>query len=203
MPTPFHPPTACVNPLALPTLAEQGDHPHQPRQSLSRPLMAVGRTFFTKDAPNNVSSSYDNTVDFVISCVDTRAARQDMHEAFKRQDGAWRRVGYWLDIGNNASNGQFVLDSPSMTSTGSAKTAYGPSQSCSLDHGHHAREGSLPSCSAAEAWNGRNPSSTTYSPPALLSMMTRLVRYGELSHQGAFLQRRIGPIPAISIDPSY
>jgi len=29
-------------------------------------------TFFTKDAPNNTGSSYDNTVDFVISCVDTR-----------------------------------------------------------------------------------------------------------------------------------
>lgn len=67
--------------------------------------------FFSKDRRDNLSS-YDNTIDFLISCVDTRAARSEMHEAFNTKRGPWRNVRYWLDIGNNASNGQFVLGQP-------------------------------------------------------------------------------------------
>jgi len=33
-------------------------------------------------------------------------------KAFNAKCGPWRHVRYWLDIGNNASNGQFVLGQP-------------------------------------------------------------------------------------------
>ncbi len=67
--------------------------------------------YFSKDRKNS-TSAYDNTIDLVISCVDTRAARREMHEAFHTRNGHWRNVRYWLDLGNNASNGQFVLGQP-------------------------------------------------------------------------------------------
>ncbi len=47
-------------------------------------------------------------VDIVIGCVDTRAARA----AIAKCAGDWSEVDYWLDLGNNADSGQFVLGEP-------------------------------------------------------------------------------------------
>ena len=51
----------------------------------------------------------DNGPDLVIGCVDTRTARKTIHEALTSP-----RQGtvYWLDIGNNAASGQYVLGQP-------------------------------------------------------------------------------------------
>src|SRR5208283_2338252 len=46
-------------------------------------------------------------VDFVIGCVDTRKARRAIDKWVLNS-----RVLYWLDLGNNASSGQFVLGQP-------------------------------------------------------------------------------------------
>jgi PRTRC genetic system ThiF family protein len=158
--------------------------------------------FFSQGAQNNTGSSYDNTVDFVISCVDTRAARRAMHEAFNNVMGPWRSVRYWLDIGNNASNGQFVLGQPlncvnrrSKTRLRTVTELFPSIMDTSLG------EGPLPSCSAAEALERQEPFVNNVLATSALSMMTRLVRYGELSHQGAFYNAESGRSQPISIDP--
>jgi hypothetical protein len=46
-------------------------------------------------------------VDLVIGCVDTRKARLAIDKWALQS-----RVLYWLDLGNNASNGQFILGQP-------------------------------------------------------------------------------------------
>jgi len=46
--------------------------------------------------------------DIVISCVDTRAARRDLHHYMI----AHRFNGYWLDLGNDQNSGQAVLGQP-------------------------------------------------------------------------------------------
>ncbi len=87
-------------------------------------------------------SSYDNTIDFVISCVDTRAARREMHEAFNTTTGPWRNLRYWLDIGNNASNGQFVLGQPLNCVNRRSKDAVANRyRAISFDHGYVAGRG--------------------------------------------------------------
>src|SRR5438094_8190955 len=47
--------------------------------------------------------------DVLIGCVDTRAVRGVIHD---RVRGSRSRVAYWLDIGNLADSGQFVLGQP-------------------------------------------------------------------------------------------
>lgn len=47
-------------------------------------------------------------VDIVIGCVDTRKARA----AIAKCAVEWSEVDYWLDLGNNADSGQFVLGEP-------------------------------------------------------------------------------------------
>lgn len=159
-------------------------------------------TFFSQDAPNNTGSSYDNTVDFVISCVDTRAARREMHEAFNNVMGPWRSVRYWLDIGNNASNGQFVLGQPlncvnrrSKTRLRTVTELFPSIMDTSLG------EGPLPSCSAAEALERQEPFVNNVLATSALSMITRLMRYGQIDHQGAFYNAESGRSAPISIDP--
>jgi len=159
-------------------------------------------TFFSQGAQNNTGSSYDNTVDFVISCVDTRAARREMHEAFNNVMGPWRSVRYWLDIGNNASNGQFVLGQPlncvnrrSKTRLRTVTELFPSIMDTSLG------EGLLPSCSAAEALERQEPFVNNVLATSALSMITRLMRYGQIDHQGAFYNAESGRSAPISIDP--
>ena len=47
-------------------------------------------------------------VDIVVGCVDTRKARA----AIAKCAEDWSEVDYWLDLGNNADSGQFVLGEP-------------------------------------------------------------------------------------------
>jgi len=47
--------------------------------------------------------------DIAIGCVDTRAARQLIQD---KVQGLRSRVAYWLDLGNSADSGQFVLGQP-------------------------------------------------------------------------------------------
>ena len=58
-----------------------------------------------------ISRSYsgdDLRAHIVIGCVDTRAARATIRDAV----GKWSTVSYWLDLGNNADSGQFILGEP-------------------------------------------------------------------------------------------
>lgn len=157
--------------------------------------------FFSKDRRNNLSS-YDNTIDFVISCVDTRAARGEMHEAFNTKCGPWRQVRYWLDIGNNASNGQFVLGQPlndlnrqSRTRLRTVTELFPSIMDTSQG------EGPLPSCSAAEALDRQEPFINNVLATSALAMLTHLLRYGTLDHHGAFYNAATGRAVPLPIDP--
>ena len=58
--------------------------------------------------PQHLGPGHDlrNDLDLVIGCVDSRAARAKIHGALTN---AWCDIAYWLDLGNNADTGQFVL----------------------------------------------------------------------------------------------
>ena len=158
-------------------------------------------TYFSRNA-NHWISTYDKTVDFVISCVDTRAARYEMHEAFQSRSGPWSRVHYWLDLGNNASNGQFVLGQPlndinrqSRTRLRTVTELFPSIMDVSKG------EGSLPSCSAAEALERQEPFINNVLATSALAMLARLLRYGAIDHHGAFYTAEKGRTVPIPIDP--
>ncbi len=158
-------------------------------------------TYFSKDRSNPLST-YDQTIDFVISCVDTRSARREMHEAFHSRSGPWRHVRYWLDLGNNASHGQFVLGQPlneinrqSRTRLRTVTELFPSIMDTSKG------EGPLPSCSAAEALERQEPFINSVLASSALAMLTRLLRYGTLDHHGAFYNAETSRAVPIKIDP--
>ena len=51
----------------------------------------------------------ESSPDIVIGCVDTRAARVAIESAVRT---TFNMTMYWLDVGNNAASGQYVLGQP-------------------------------------------------------------------------------------------
>jgi len=97
----------------------------------------------------------DRCPDLVFGCVDTRAARKAIEDSFLR---ALSRTCYWLDLGNNASSGQFVLGQPlnarNRRKADRLRTASELfPEIVAVERG----EDSLPSCSAVEALDWQEP----------------------------------------------
>ena len=137
------------------------------------------------------------TPQLVVSCVDTRAARRLVHKAVTDQN---RSVKYWLDIGNNASSGQYVLGQPL-----NGMNRQGPERLRTVAELYPEvlaeEEDPQPSCSAAEALNRQEPFVNQMLALASLSMLTRLFRYGRIGHQGGFWSAQMGTMVPLTIDP--
>jgi PRTRC genetic system ThiF family protein len=137
--------------------------------------------------------------DLVIGCVDSKRARKNIHLAITMIGD---RTSYWLDLGNNAASGQFILGQP--LNTGNRKLRdrlptiaelYPEIIDTSLG------EDSLPSCSALEALERQEPFINQTLATAALAMLARLFRYGRLDHHGGFFNAQIGAMSALPIDP--
>ena len=144
----------------------------------------------------NLTSNTDiSNFDIVIGCVDTRAARQLIHTKVT----GWRsRVAYWLDLGNAADTGQFILSQPlngrnrrSASRLRTAAELFPEIIDSSLD------DDGAPSCSALEAIERQEPFVNQVLAYHALALLTQLFRYGRIEHHGAFVnihEHRVQPI---------
>lgn len=141
----------------------------------------------------------DRCPDLVIGCVDTRAGRKAIADSF---GGTFSRVCYWLDLGNNAASGQYVLGQPlNERNRRKAERLRTVSELYPevIDVG--AGEDPLPSCSAVEALDRQEPFINQTLASSALAMLAQLFRYGRLSHHGAFFNAKTGQMSALPVDP--
>jgi len=121
--------------------------------------------------------------DVVVGCVDTRAARKIIAKHVQ----GWRsRVGNWLDLGNSADSGQFVLVQPlnARNRRSAVRLRTAPEIFPELsDEAFDATDG--PSCSAAEALDRQEPFVNQTLAQHALVLLTRLFR--RIEHHGAFI----------------
>jgi sulfur-carrier protein adenylyltransferase/sulfurtransferase len=136
--------------------------------------------------------------DIIIGCVDSRAARAVIHRCATQSSTAT----YWLDIGNNADSGQFILGEPlnmanprRRTRLRSVAELYPEVIGAALD------DDSLPSCSAAEALERQEPFVNATLANHALSLLAQLFRYGKIAHHGGFVNLSTGMATALRIDP--
>jgi PRTRC genetic system ThiF family protein len=141
----------------------------------------------------------DRCPDLVIGCVDTRSARKAIAESFS---GGFGHVHYWLDLGNNAASGQYVLgqplngcNRPKAERLRTVSELY--AEVIDVDGG----EDPLPSCSALEALDRQEPFINQTLASSALAMLAQLLRYGRLSHHGAFFNAKTGQMSALPVDP--
>ena len=138
--------------------------------------------------------------DLLISCVDTRKARHLISQSFKK----FRAPAYHLDLGNNASSGQYVLGQPQdVTVSARAQETRLPTvfelypEIADITIG----ESPLPSCSAVEALDRQEPFINQTLAVSSLAMLARLLRYGQISYHGGFYNAETGRMAALPVDP--
>ena len=136
--------------------------------------------------------------DIVIGCVDTRAARA----LIRNGTSDCSSVDYWLDVGNNADSGQFVLGEPlnetnrrSRMRLRTVAELYAEIVDPGLDND------GLPSCSAAEALERQEPFVNSTLAQHALALLARLFRYGSITYHGGFLSLQNGCGGRLPIDP--
>jgi PRTRC genetic system ThiF family protein len=152
---------------------------------------------------SHISRSYsgdDLRAHIVVGCVDTRAARAAIRDAV----GNWSTVSYWLDLGNNADSGQFILgEPPNQRNRRSRLRLRTPAELF-----HEIADPTLdndgePSCSAIEALERQEPFVNATIAQHALVLLARLFRYGEISYHGGFLNLTTGVTSVLRIDPHY
>ena len=135
----------------------------------------------------------------IIGCVDTRAARQAILSAVTRGNDS---TVYWLDLGNNASSGQYVLGQPlNAANRRNATRLRTASELYPEIADAEAGEDPLPSCSAAEALERQEPFINQVLATSALAMLARLFHYGTLTHHGAFYNASTGRMSVVPCDP--
>jgi PRTRC genetic system ThiF family protein len=144
-------------------------------------------------------SNYDRHPDLVIGCVDTRAARKTIERSLSKSSS---RVTYWLDLGNNASSGQFVLGQPlNGRNRRKAERLRTVSELYPEITDAAAGEDPLPSCSAVEALERQEPFINQALAASALAMLARLFRYGRLCHHSGFFNAGTGQMTSLPVDP--
>lgn len=152
-----------------------------------------------KSSPYFLDEGWRGETDIVIGCVDSRKSRQVLMSS----QAYWNSY-YWLDIGNNADSGQFVLGQPDNRKGKEAATRlptvadlFPEIVNPKLD-----RKDKLPSCSAIEALQRQEPFVNQALAYQALAMLARLFRYGRLSYHGGFLNIATGRTSSLPVDPS-
>jgi PRTRC genetic system ThiF family protein len=111
-------------------------------------------------------------------------------------------VTYWLDLGNNASSGQFVLGQPlNGRNRRKAERLRTVSELYSEIADATAGEDPLPSCSAVEALERQESFINQTLAASALATVARLFRYGRLCHHGGFINAETGQMTALPVDP--
>lgn len=155
---------------------------------------------WTAVAEHFTSQTDVSNFDVVIACVDTRAARQLIQA---RVQDYRSRIAYWLDLGNSADSGQFVLGQPlngsnrrSASRLRTAPELFPEIVDPSLD------EDGIPSCSALEALEQQEPFVNQVLSYHSLALLTHFFRYGRIEHHGAFVNVRENRVHPIGINPA-
>jgi PRTRC genetic system ThiF family protein len=143
---------------------------------------------------------YDGHADLIIGCVDTRAARNKIAKAVTTRGN---RTYYYLDLGNDAATGQYILGQPinganqrSSARLRCVNELYPEIADADLG------EEPFPSCSALESIERQEPYLNQNLASSALAMLARLFHYGKLPHHGAFVNLETNRITALPVDPA-
>ena len=131
--------------------------------------------------------------------MDTRKSRKLILSS-----AAYWNSHYWLDLGNNAGTGQFVLGQPENNKNKrchlrlpTVAELFPEIVNPRLD-----KKDKLPSCSSVEALQRQEPFINQTVAYDALALLARLFRYARLSHHGGFVNlASVGTSP-LPVNPS-
>jgi PRTRC genetic system ThiF family protein len=140
-----------------------------------------------------------STVDLVVSCVDTRAARRVIHGTLTQ---SYNRTSYWLDLGNTRDTGQFVLGCPRNGSNKRASLRLRTAAELFPELVSDLPEDVEPSCSTLEALERQDLFVNDMLVSGALNLLWRLLRYGEITYHGGMVNVQTGVVRPLPIQPA-
>lgn len=141
----------------------------------------------------------------VISCVDTRASRRELNIMMQRRSGA----RYLLDLGNRAADGQVLLGQ--YQHADQPEKYFRPPGHTDLPRPYDllpelidstGAEDDTPSCSLAEALERQELFVNDDVTRAASLILWNLLRHGQISWHGAFVNCLTGRRSPLPVDPS-
>ncbi|CUS45933.1 ThiF family protein, ubiquitin-activating enzyme [hydrothermal vent metagenome] len=137
--------------------------------------------------------------DILISCVDTASGRRALGGAIANIRDA---PAYWMDLGNRASDGQYLIGCPSRTDEqpGRLPTVLEAFPELADDS---VPDDDTPSCSVAEALERQSLFVNRALASHALALLFDLLGRGSIGHAGAFLNlasSQVVPIPLPSVE---
>jgi PRTRC genetic system ThiF family protein len=149
-----------------------------------------------RGVPEFLDEGWREETDVLIGCVDSRGSRRKITST-----SAYWNCHYWLDLGNNADSGQFVLGQPENARNKKSDLRlptvgelFPEIIDPKLD-----KKDKLPACSAVEALDRQEPFVNQTLAYQALAMLARLFRYGRLSHHGGFINLATGRMVSLSV----
>lgn len=143
-----------------------------------------------------VTRKTQGKADILISCVDTRTARFEIIHS-----PLFKQCAYWLDVGNTADGGQFVLGQPKNVRNRRTQhrlptiaELFPEIINPALD-----KDDNLPSCSAVEALERQEPFINQTLAFHALAMLARLFRHGRITHHGGFVNLTSGRLAPLKM----
>lgn len=136
--------------------------------------------------------------DIVIGCVDTRSARRTIRSC---AEGRQSRVAYWLDLGNGAEGGQFVLGQPWNRRNPRRANRLRTASELFPEIVDTALPEDAPSCSAAEALYRQESFVNQVIATHALTLLACLFCRGGLRIHGAFVGATSHQVRPIEVDP--
>lgn len=133
--------------------------------------------------------------DIVIGCVDSRSARALIHQLATDR---YADVRYWLDLGNLAKEGQYVLGQPLNAANPDRPWRLRTAAELYPELIDTKAKDNLPSCSAAEALTRQAPFVNQVLANHALSLLAELFA-GGIDHQGAFVDIARGKMSPLGI----
>ena len=112
-------------------------------------------------------------------------------------------MDYWLDLGNNADSGQFVLGEPLNRRNQKHRLRLRTVSELFPEVIQSDADGDgLPSCSAAEALDRQEPFVNPTLANHALALLARMFRYGTISCHGGFVSLScVGEVQTLRVDP--
>lgn len=143
-------------------------------------------------------------VHLLISCVDTRATRAEIHYAITSKGFMRSRTpAYWMDLGNRERDGQFVLGCPaSGIKWANDKTRLPTVAELLPEIIRRGREDNAPSCSLAEALERQHLFVNQAVVTPALQILWQLLRFGKITWHGAFVNLATGHVRPLPVDPA-
>lgn len=149
----------------------------------------------------------DKSTDVLVTCVDTRKARDQIDYALTTSGWGFRGTAkYWMDLGNRATDGQVVLGCPAQNRRWHQNKKRLPTVAELFPEiigakRSKVKEDNTPSCSLAEALERQHLFVNQAVVTPALQILWQLFRFGKITWHGAFVNLATGNVRPIPVDP--